>query len=349
MEELLPKDNENIPFVDDGPVAPLEPQGFTPDQMVRCEECLRANPPTRLDCLYCGATLPLDEKTASLRKPTLKPIDQWARGYNNIFLPYGANDLTPEIVSEAASLLKLSSDDLDRILATGIPLPLARTATLDEASLVESRLKALGLNTEIVSDTDLALQESPPIRVRALAIDETAVTAIPMAAEEGMQIPWQDFVLLVTGRLTTNRVELKERKGRRSENEILEADQFFADEVVLDLYCKQQVGNLRIRASGFDFSCLPQKSLTVAENLARLIKLICEKAPAAEYDDSYNLARKALELVLPSEQQTESRGWRREALGKYTIEAATEVSNEVQFTRYSRLRYHLKTKSSGSS
>lgn len=347
MEELLPKDNENIPFFDDEPVAPLEPQGFPPDQMVRCEECLRANPPTRLDCLYCGATLPFDEKTAGLLKPTLKPIDQSVSGYNNIFLPHAANDLTPAIVGEAANLLKLSSSGLERILATGLALPLARTATQDEALLVERRLKALGLTTEIVSDTDLALQESPPIRVRALAIDKSGVTAIPMAAEDGVRIPWQDFVLLVMGRLTTNRVELKERKGRRSENEILEADQFFADEVVMDLYHKQPAGNLRIRASGFDFSCLPQKGLTVADNLARLINLIREKTPAAEYDDSYNLARKALELVLPSEQQTESRGWRRQAPGRYTIEGATEVNNEVQFTRYSRLRYHLKTKSSG--
>jgi len=349
LEELLPKDNENIPFFDDEPVARLEPQGFAPDQMVRCEECLRANAPTRLDCLYCGTALLLDEKTADLRKPTLKPIDQSARGFNNIFLPHGASNFNPEIVSEAASLLKLSTSDLDRILATGIALPLARTATLAEALLIHSRLEALGLNTEIVSDTDLALQESPPIRVRALVIDETGVTAIPIAAADGIQIPWQNFVLLVTGRLTTNRVELTERKVRGRENEILEADHFFADEGVVDLYYEQKVGNLRIRASGFDFSCLPQKSLTVAENLALLIKLLREKAPAAEYDDSYDLVHKALELVLPSEQQTESRGWRRQGLGKYAIEAATEVTNEVQFTRYSRLRYHFKTKSSGSS
>ncbi len=301
MEELLPKDNENIPFFDDEPVARLEPQGFAPDQMVRCEECLRANAPTRLDCLYCGTALLLDEKTADLRKPTLKPIDQSARGFNNIFLPHGASNFNPEIVSEAASLLKLSTSDLE------------------------------------------------PIRVRALVIDETGVTAIPIAAADGIQIPWQNFVLLVTGRLTTNRVELTERKVRGRENEILEADHFFADEGVVDLYYEQKVGNLRIRASGFDFSCLPQKSLTVAENLALLIKLLREKAPAAEYDDSYDLVHKALELVLPSEQQTESRGWRRQGLGKYAIEAATEVTNEVQFTRYSRLRYHFKTKSSGSS
>ena len=345
----MTKDNENIPFFDEVPVTSLEPRGFTPDQMVRCDDCLRANPPTRLECLYCGARLPVDEKTATRLKPSLKPVEQSARGYNNILLPDTSYSVSAQMVSEAASLLKLTSNDLEKIIATGIPLPVARTATLDEALLVDSRLKDLGLHTEIVADAELALQESPPIRVRALIMDETSVTAIPMGAEAGITIPWQDFVLLVTGRLTTNRVELKERKGRRNENEILEADQFYADEMAVDIYSKELVDNVRIRANGFDFSCLPQKSLTVVENFSLLIKLIREKAPAADYDDSYTLARKALDLVLPAEQQTESRGWRRQTLGKFTLEAATEVSNEVQFTRYSRLRYHLKTKSGGSS
>ena len=348
MEELLPKDNENIPFFDEGSVTSLEPRGFAPDQMVRCDDCLRANPPTRLECLYCGARLPVDENTASQLKPTLKPVEQSASGYNNIFLPDVSNSVTPQMVSEAANLLKLAVNDLDKIITTGIALPVARTATLDEAVLVESRLKDLGLITEMVEDAQLGLPEFPPVRVRALIMNETSVTAIPMGADAGITIPWQDVVLLVTGRLTTNRVELKERKGRRSENEILEADQFYADEMAVDIYCKVLADNVRIRASGFDFSCLPQKSLTVAENFSRLIKLIRQKAPLAVYDDSYHRARKALDLVLPTEQQTESRGWRRQTLGKFTVEAATEVSNEVQFTRYSRLRYHLKTKSGGS-
>ena len=344
----MPKDNENIPFFDEGPVTSSEPRGFAPDQMVRCDDCLRANPPTRLQCLYCGATLPVDEKTASL-KPTLKPVEQSARGYNNIFLPDASYSVKAQTVTEAASLLKLTANDLEKIISTGIALPVARTSTLDEALLVDSRLKDLGLRSEIVADADLALPESPPIRVRALVMDETSVTAIPMGAAAGITLPWRDIVLLVTGRLTISRVELKERKGRRNENEILEADQFYADEMAVDIYCKELVGNVRIRASGFDFSCLPQKSLTVAENFSLLLRVIREKAPGAEYDDSYNLARKALELVLPAEQQTESRGWRRQTLGKFTLEAATEISNEVQFTRYSRLRYHLKTKSAGSS
>jgi hypothetical protein len=345
----LPKDNENIPFFDEGPVTSSEPRGFPPDQMVRCDDCLRANPPTRLQCLYCGARLPVDEKMSSQLKPTLTPVEQSVSGYNNILLPDGSCSVSPQMVTEAASLLKLTPNDLEKIIATGIALPVARTSTMDEALLVDSRLKDLGMRTEVVADTDLALPTSPPIRVRALIMDETSVTAIPMGARAGIPIPWQDIVLIVTGRLTTSRVELKERKGRRNENEILEADQFYSDEMAVDIYSKALVDNVRIRASGFDFSCLPQKSLTVAENFSLLIKLIREKAPGAEYDDSYHFARKALELVLPAEQQTESRGWRRQTLGKFTLEAATEVSNEVQFTRYSRLRYYVKTKSGGSS
>ena len=286
---------------------------------------------------------------SSQLKPTLKPVEQSASGYNNIFLPDGSYSVSPQIVSEAASLLKLTPNDLEKIIATGIALPVARTSTMDEALLVDRRLKDLGLRTEVVADTDLALPESPPIRVRALMLDETFLTAIPMGAKAGITISWQDIVLLVTGRLTTSRFELKERRGRGNQNEILEADQFYADEMAVDIYSKALVDNVRIRASGFDFSCLPQKSLTVAENFSLLINLIREKAPVAKYDDSYHLARKALELVLPAEQQTKSRGWRRQTLGKFTLEAATEVSNEVQFTRYSRLRYHLKTKFGGSS
>ena len=82
----MPKDNENIPFL--GPVEPSEPQGFSADQMIRCEECLRANPPTRASCLYCAAPLPLTETSARLIKPVLRPPEKHQSGYNNILLPH---------------------------------------------------------------------------------------------------------------------------------------------------------------------------------------------------------------------------------------------------------------------
>lgn len=339
----MPKDNENFPFVDDDPLMPSEPQGFAPDQMVRCEECLRANPPTRLNCLYCGAPLPVNERTAELLKPSLKPVENWALGYNNIFLPQML-EIPSERLSEAASLLKLDLNSLRRLLSGPMPMPLARTDTLDEAELIERRLKSLGFESAIVSDADLLLRESPPTRLRSLSIDDDGLTPKLIVEGDESQIPWNQLVLLVTGRLSRKRVELQERKGGRGENEIEDASQFFFDEAVVDLYSEAPDAKFRILANGFDFSGLRGKKLMVAENFSLLLDLFRQKSPQAEYDDAYNSCRQALEMVWPCGQQTESSGWRRQRLGRYTVGAVSETSNEDQFTRYSRLRYFLKAR-----
>jgi len=338
----LPKDNENIPFFGDELLIPTEPQGFAPNQMVRCEECLRANPPTRLSCLYCAAPLPISEKTVALLKPSLKPVEHWALGYNNILL-FQAIEIPSEALSEASDLLKLNPDDLRRLLSSPTPLPLARTDTRQEAELIGRRLMALGFKTAIVSDGDLELRESPPIRLRSVSIDENGLTPKLIVKRDESQIPWSRLVLLVIGRLSRKRVELQERTGGRGKNEIQDASQFFGDEAVVDLYSEDPAARFRILANGFDFSGLKGKSLLVAENFSILLNLIRDKAPRAEYDDAYNSSWQALEIVWPCGQQTESRGWRRERPGKYTIGAVTESSNEDQFTRYSRLRYFLKS------
>ena len=128
----MPKDNENVPLPVWTTEAPEDsaPAPFAPDQMVRCDECLRANPPTRVNCLYCGAVLPHDETTVALKKPALRPLEKWEQGYNNILLPPVAN-LTAADLVEASDLLRLRAEDLGRILASATSLPLARAATID--------------------------------------------------------------------------------------------------------------------------------------------------------------------------------------------------------------------------
>jgi hypothetical protein len=340
LEEWLPKDNENIPFFGDGSLMPSEPQGFAPVQMVRCEICLRANPPTRLSCLYCAGPLTVSEKTADLLQPSLKPVENWVPGYNNILLPQGI-EIPSESLSEAAGLLKLDPHDLSRLIASSTPMPLARTDTLEEAELIQRRLQALEFATAIVSDADLKLRESPPIRLRSVSIDDNGLTPKLIVESDEPQIPWSRLVLLVAGRLSRKRVELQERKGGRGESEIQDASQFFADEAVVDLYSEAPDAKFRILANGFDFSGLIGKKLLAHENFSMLLDLIRDKAPRAEYDDAYNSCRQALEIVWPCGQQTESLGWRRQG-GKYTVGAVTESSNEDQFTRYSRLRYFFK-------
>src|SRR5215212_9332334 len=98
-----------------GPVEPSEPQGFTPEQMIRCEECLRANPPTRINCLYCSVPLPLTESSEPFRKPILRPVAKHEVGYNTIVLP-SAEARSTDAISEATLLLKLEEQNLQRIL-----------------------------------------------------------------------------------------------------------------------------------------------------------------------------------------------------------------------------------------
>ena len=329
----MPKDNENIRLPIIGPVEPSEPQGFTPDQMIRCEECLRSNPPTRINCLYCNVQLPLTESSARLRKPVLRRPEKHQLGYNTIVLP-GPATLTPDQINDAASLLKLKEPDLERILAEGLPLPLARTASREEAELILDRLQSLGLRVVTLVD------EGSVKRVKSLAFDDAEMVINSGHPKDEVFVPWSNVLLFVTARLIEKRVEVHEIKSRRAENEILDASEFYSDEPVIDIYFSTHSETWRIGAAGFDFSCLgSEKALITNENIVRLQRRLIDRAPAAQLDDTYNRLRPVLDLVWSSEQETKSSGWRRERPGKLSLGMATINSNEAQFTRYSRLRY----------
>ncbi len=330
----MPKDNENIPFL--GPVEPSEPQGFSAEQMIRCEECLRANPPTRASCLYCVAPLPLTESSARLIKPALRPPEKHQLGYNNILLPH-EQAVSDEVVAGAAELLKLTAENVRACLSQGVPLPVTYTANRVEAELVTERMRELGLDCLTVSDDELG---NAIRRVRSMTFDDTSLTIHQAGA--ATDISWGDIVLIVSGRLFETRLEIKERMTRKSENEILDTSEFFSDEFVIDFYTATHSSTWRVGASGFDFSCLGRdKALVVNENIGKLLGLMIEKARNAKVDDSYARVRNLLELVWTMESETQSSGWRREGPGKLSVGVSTIRSNETQFTRYSRLRYYL--------
>jgi hypothetical protein len=250
-----------------------EQRGFTPDQMVRCEECLRANPPTRATCLYCATALPVTAHSDALRKPTLRPLEKWEQGFNSIFIPGSADGLGDDACGAVASLLRLSVEEVRRIFESAEPLPLARTAAAEEAALVERSLKDLGLRVLTVSDDELALEGQPPKRVRALELAEDALVAMPTGSNERLRASWDTLTLLLTGRTVVRQVEVEERRGRRAENEIIETRELSADDAVLDIYSSQSQGSWRVVAGNFDFSCLGEKkSLLVAQNFVTLLE-----------------------------------------------------------------------------
>ena len=334
----MPKDNENIRLPLLGPIEPSEPQGFAPDQMIRCEECLRANPPTRINCLYCTAQLTHTVSTARLRKPVLRPPEKHQLAHNTILLPSAS--LSNEVIAEAAALLKLKDQDVERIVTERRPLPLARTASREEAEVVFERLSELGFDVLTLSDDELGTASVR--RAKAMSIDDSRLTINPGRQNDEFEFDWSSIVLIVPGRLIVKRVEVSERTSRRAENEIIDKSEFFSDEVVIDLYTSSQSETWRVQSGGFDFSCLgSEKTLITNENIARLQRLIVAKATNATVDDSYNRLRSVLDLVWGPEQETRSSGWRRERPGKLSIGTATISSNESQFTRYSRLLYHV--------
>ena len=339
MEELLPKDNENIPFL--GPIEPSEPQGFSAEQMIRCEDCLRANPPTRVSCLYCGAPLPVTESSARLRKPVLRQPEKHQPGYNNILFPpeRAVSDAT---VNDAAALLKLSAENIQGLMSANVPMPVARTASREEADLVAERLRDLGLTCTTLSDEDLGLSFSDNTlkRVRAMSFDDVFLS-LQLAGGEEIHVKWTDVILIVPGRLIETKVEITERLSRKPENEILDTSEFFRDETVIDFYTTTHPFTWRVGASGFDFSCLEsEKALIANENIARLQRVLVARAVKAQLDDSYPRIRNLLELAWGTQQENQSSGWRRSGPGKLSVGLSATKSNESQFTRYSRLRYH---------
>jgi hypothetical protein len=342
-EKAVPPDEDFFLSEEDAARLRTEQRGFAPDQMVRCEKCLRANPPTRTSCLYCAATLPVTEHSARLRKPTLRPLERWEQGFNSILIPRSNARPDEGCLNEIASLLRLSLDEVRRIVEGGEPLPIARAAAAEEAQLIERSLQALGLEVLTVSDDELALETQPPRRMRTLELAEDVLVAWPAGSNETLRASWDEITLLLTGRTVTRQVEVEERRGRRAENEITETRELSTDDAVLDIYASGFGGNWRILASSFDFSCLNEKkSLLVAQNFVKLLEELRGRASRAEYDDSYARVRHALKAIWPLEQQTESRGWRRGGPGRYSTEVVTTTDNESQFTRYSRLRHYLK-------
>jgi hypothetical protein len=344
--DALAKDREYIPLpisADDSDLA-SGPKPFAPEQMIPCEHCLRQNPPTRVSCLYCGAVLPLNETSFNLQKPTLRRLEQWELGYNNILVPSANAQAEPEEIDypAVADLLKLSVEDLRQIIPCSTPLPLAHAASPDEATLVERRLASLKVNSRVVADSDLGVTETGPVNLRGMNFHEAGFSAFQSPDLPALEVKWSDLVLIVKGRIVSTRVELKEQRSSREGERTLDSSEFFSDEVVVELHTESLSRPFRVSAHSFDFSCLgPAKGLVAGENMNTLIERLCEGAPQVVMDEEYKSLRKLLEPVWPTAQQNQSIGWKRERPGKYTIGSAAVKNNETQFMRYSLLRIFL--------
>ncbi|HZT61471.1 MAG TPA: hypothetical protein VFA21_22890 [Pyrinomonadaceae bacterium] len=342
MEEL-PREDEFTDFEAFSSVSATAEAGkplrrFAADELVACEKCSRANAPTRVNCLYCGAPLPVTELSATLRRPALKNLEEWEQGFSVVFVPRGGVEPSPEDISEAASLLRLEAERLAEIVAARRALPLVRAASEEDAALFVGRLGALGIKSEIFSDEIL---EKQPERVRALALNEDALVCWTSPEEEPRRVGWAEVALLVAGRVVTRRVEVEQRQAKLgSRGRVVDTRELTADESVLDFYAQTGDG-FRVMADGFDYSCLGAgKRLLARENFGVLVHALRERAPSAIFDEEYTGLRALLSAAWPPSERTGS-GLRRDRPGRLNTESVTTVSNETQFTRYARLRLRL--------
>jgi len=262
-------------------------------------------------------------------------------GYYIVLAPSQECRLDESSLAEAASSLRLKVTELNRIINFAQPLPLTRMATLNEATTIANTLRALGIESMTVPNEDLHLGVAPK-KIRALELTDSSLIAIPVGGTAGISARWDDVILLVAGRLLSNRMEVEERR-RRGRNQTVDTRQLSSDESVIDLYTKTDEVNWRTNASSFDFSCLGStKSVTAFANFTRLIKLLRERATNAQFDESYVQLRQALAIVWPLGQETKKGEWRRSRAGKFNMATVTRTDNEAQFTRYSRLRQYLR-------
>lgn len=310
---------------------------FEPGELVACDKCSRANAPTRMNCLYCGAPLPVTERSAALRRPALRKLEEWEQGFNVVLHPPFKRP-APETFEELASLLRLDAARLSEMFDTGATLPVARAASEEEAELVVGRLKARGLDAEVFGDDSLA---RTPVRVRALAFDTDALVLMPTVEVEPARVSWDEVLLLVVGRVVTRRVEMEERPSKLSgRSRLTDAREVASDEAVLDIYTSDAAcEGFRVMADGFDYSCLGAcKGLLARDNFKTLTLKLRESATRAALDEEYARLRGVLASAWPPAERNESGGLRRERPGRLNTESVTVVSNETQFTRYARMR-----------
>ncbi|HEY8562077.1 MAG TPA: hypothetical protein VIL74_17015 [Pyrinomonadaceae bacterium] len=337
----MPEKNYNAEteeFLRDLPLR-AEEIGFKPAEMIECRKCARANAPTRLKCMYCGADLEIAAERAGRVKPNLRKLETFEPGFNLIYLP-GDRQISGELVRQTARSLGLEAESLQRLLEARRPLPVMRCETGGEAAFLQNRLREAGITTSIVADEQLAADVSPK-RLRALEFRDRYIFLTLFNKNEIEAVDVENLKVIVTGAIFQREVEATEAR-KKGESKILHATETASDESLIDLYTAGDALGYRILTKGFDFSCLgAEKGIVAHENIKRLIGKLQRAAPAANFVDDYLKVRNLLGAIWELEERKDSQGLTRHRIGKFELNNVTSSSNLRQFTKYSRLQRHL--------
>lgn len=334
----MEQDNAEEPLKD-LPVQTENP-AFKPEEMVLCRECRRTNPPTRLECFYCGAQLELSEAQSKNIKLHLRKPEIWEKGFNLILSPDG-QFFDEEKTSEIAKILNAEREVIQKLFEMKKALPVLRAETEKEAGIVRERLRERGVETSVLGDESLSI-EKPQRRLRGLEFSDDKIILILFNQDEIAEIALEDLCLIVKGAIFERKVESMENRKKKGESKIISSSETTSDEFLFDIYSRRDSIGYRIFAKGFDFSCLEEKKEMLAnENLKKLAQKLYKDAPNAQLIEDYLKVRESLGNVWEVEERTDSQGLKRRTFGRFNLENVTTVNNSAQFTKYSRLQWHL--------
>lgn len=330
----------DLSLLDGALEAPPRLQPFAPGELIACEACGRANAPHRATCIYCGDTLVSTLEQAPISAAPAPKTDP-SLDSGLLLVMSERKEISEDQAARLGTLMQVEARVLRSCVSAGGPLPLLKPATVEEAARLSADLLSAGLKITSISEPELSTT-SQFRKIRGLEFGENSIAAAPKS-ETDSPVSFTDVLLIVTGRVITNRVEIEEKRRRRSATP-LDSRQFIADESVMDIYARPNAAAWRIHANAFDFSCLgPAKSMTGFENFAALINLIGERMPNVVIDDSYYRKRAVLEAVWPVE-QTDKSELRLAGRGKLNFSNITTSDNESQFSKYSALAWQVRAK-----
>lgn len=328
----MPSSEENL----SPDVATAEDIGFAADELVACSGCGRSNAPNKRNCLYCGAALPVTDVNADSGHSTFRRLEAWEPGFNLVFSS-SVESAAVVNLEAAGRLLSIDPDELKLIADLNCLIPLLRVEDEQTAESGAKALAKLGFETRSISDRSLDA-EHPPIRVRAIDINESEIIFSDFNSNKLHVVTINDVVLIATGRIYESRREEVTRR-KRGAVKVLDEFETSGDVGVVDIYSKTDAVGFRIQTNGFDFSVLgDDKEMLAGKNLAKLgelLKSMCVNAIIAnEYDD----VRHHLDLVWEPDLKKDSHGLQMRGYGKREFGATYTSSNQMQFTKYSRMR-----------
>lgn len=315
---------------------------FSAEQMVVCTACQRNNPPTRMDCLYCGKDLEITDENAKFVRLHLQKPETWENGFNVIWSAQNSNEIDFETRREIAEIFGFEPPQFSKLIDANPDVPLVRLDSMKSAEVALRRLHELNFKATIVSDLEFEMEKLPK-RLKSIEFEDEKILLFHFNNDQISEIEQEDINLIVVGFWVERKIELSEQRQKGKENKTLASSAMSNDEMIIDIYSKTDSIGWRVIGRGFDFSCLAEKkTFIVKENMQKLSEILSVKATEAFFDTSYLNLREALGAAWELDETTSSKGWQKKSFGGFETENAITSSNLSQFTKYSRLLRKLK-------